>query len=157
MMKLVVRIILLATFARLKLTQVRRIFVFVGTMRFVGTRMVLYRGMRLAAEAHPIPESLGCHWSTNREKAFPYGGKGTQDFYYIYRALVPLSSIDWTFTVDKTLWDKWYEREIVVKKGSPIKLVGVEQVHKVPPVRTDNGWQFPEKIDVINADMCCKA
>jgi len=67
--------------------------------------------------------SLGIYWSWAEGYGEAYGGRG--DVRVLYKALIPVSSVNWEATFMKNVYDLKYEKELEVYEGVNIKLTEV--------------------------------
>ncbi len=143
-MKLIVKLLILINLRR-PYRDAAKATSLASFMEFSGLKLILYRGIRRGDD--PTIDPIGKHWSAVRKQAFPYGGKGPQEYYYMYKAVVNLWDVDWSETNAKTLDTFSYERETVLKPGHRIKVLSVRKIYKVSPERRPEGWHFPEVFD----------
>ena len=122
---------------------------------FKKGNIILFRGLRLDESDTCFRKELGRHWTFQHDQAFPYGGNGTREYYFIYYAEVPLESVDWELTREKTLGDFSYEKEVVLKFGSKIYLKRIDKIKDLNVFARDNKWVYPKEIESVYYDSEC--
>lgn len=119
--------------------------------------MKVYRAIRLGDEIiSPFLASLGKHWTTDYNKAIPYGYKGDIKSYYIYHAVVQESQIDRPATESAVKGQFSYEREIVLIKGSELTVNQIDKVTQKEVYRDGWGWHILNEVDQNLTDWKCK-
>jgi hypothetical protein len=137
----------------LNFKKMKRLF---KSIKIQDGNFVLYRAIRLNEEDEPVKEELGCHWTFDYKKAYPYGGKGTRSHYFIYKALVPFSSVDMNETLLKH-YGPFDEKEVVLHKNKRVNLIAVEKVEDLLAYRKDGKWMFPRRIKTQKTNVKCVA
>lgn len=126
-------------------------------IKFKNNRVILYRAIRLKADDSPLIECVGRYWTINKIKAFPYGGKGTREYYYIYHAIVPFKSINWKLTIKHSLWEHRHEKEVALLFGRDIEVNKIEKIKDLKPYRLEGGgWKFPREVEETITIHKCK-
>jgi hypothetical protein len=120
-------------------------------LTFKDRKLVLYRGVGLSFEQDPTKRNLGICWTFNIDKAFAYNGKGTpHKFFYRYHALIPFKSINWKRTIELSLDNFTYEKEIRMHYQKPVYLYKCDKIIILPCFKDNEKWQFPKQIHSVN-------
>lgn len=107
--------------------------------------------MKLDEPAGIFLERMGICWTSDWAKAFPYGYKNNIDSYYIYTAKVSTDCIDEGKTALMAGGEFSHEREVVLKPGSEVKIIRIETVTILPPIRNGpGGYIFNKEIQAVN-------
>lgn len=118
--------------------------------------IMLYRALKLSQLNVLNPASLGLCWTSDYDKAFPYGYKRNIDSYHIYVAKVSSGCIDEGKTALMSQGEFSLEREVVLKPGVDIEVIRIDQVTIFPPIRIGEGWKFKKEVQTININFKTK-
>ena len=91
--------------------------------------MIVYRAIT-HNKADLRLDSLGLHYSTAKQSAYPYGDKIHLGYYYLYTCEIKLCDID-NYETAKANKEWPHEKEIVLKPGSEVLVTSVERI-KMP-------------------------
>lgn len=116
--------------------------------------MIVYRAIKID-DTNNLNE-IGIYWTSDWNKAYPYGYKGQIDDYYIYTANITQDYIDVAATAKKADESFSYEREIVLNKGIEITITRIEHVKLYAPMQTNNGWTYKKEILLTNTNYKIK-
>lgn len=127
------------------------------TAKFNISNITAYRAIRLEKGDSPIKDYIGRYWTIDKNKAFPYGGKGTREYYYIYHATIPLKSIDWKLTLEHSIWEHRHEKEVALKFDKHIKVNKIEKIKDLKPYSEGGKWHFPKEVEIVDICYNCKS
>jgi hypothetical protein len=91
-----------------------------------GDEIKIYRAICHAEDDLPLSK-LGICWSWEQKKAYCYGCKHAENFYYVYHALCKPQSINWPHTVQKKFSLYGHEQEIKMIPGEEIRVYKIEK------------------------------
>lgn len=93
---------------------------------FVGDEIKIYRAICHTEENLELPQ-LGICWSWEQRKAYCYGCKHSENFYYVYHALCKPESVNWSHTVQKKFSLYGHEQEIKMIPGEKVRVYKIEK------------------------------
>lgn len=116
--------------------------------------MIIYRALKLLNDEYP--EHLGVYWTTDWNKAYPYGYKDEIKYYNIFTAKINDEDIDYEKTKLKSEDVFNHEKEIVLKSNVEITVIRMENVIIHPPEKHENKWMFSKTIKSTNTNLKMK-